>query len=76
MTCRPQGFEEGFTRINSISIVGFLFIFTFKKQSDFYQLSIWRRKWQPTALSLPGETHGQRSLAGCSPWGRKSDMTE
>ena len=26
---------------------------------------------------LPGETHGQRSLAGCSPWGRKeADMTE
>ena len=27
--------------------------------------------------SLPGESHGQRSLAGCSPWGRtESDMTE
>ena len=26
---------------------------------------------------LPGESHGQRSLAGYSPWGRKeSDMTE
>ena len=37
----------------------------------------WRRKWQHTPLFLPGESHGQRSLAGCSPWGHKgSDMTE
>jgi len=32
----------------------------------------WRRKWQPTPVFLPGESHGQRSLAGYSPWGRKS----
>ena len=31
----------------------------------------WRRKWQPTPVYLPGESHGQRSLVGCSPWGRK-----
>ena len=31
----------------------------------------WRRKWQPTPVFLPGESHGQRSLAGCSPWGCK-----
>ena len=37
----------------------------------------WRRKWQPTPVFLPGEFHGQRSLAGYSPWGRKeSDTTE
>ena len=29
----------------------------------------WRRKWQPTPVFLPGKSHGQRSLAGCSPWG-------
>ena len=29
----------------------------------------WRRKWQPTPAFLPGEFHGQRSLAGYSPWG-------
>ena len=29
----------------------------------------WRRKWQPTALYLPGKFHGQRSLAGYSPSG-------
>ena len=37
----------------------------------------WRRKWPPTPVLLPGESHGQRSLAGYSPWGRKeSDTTE
>ena len=37
----------------------------------------WRRKWQPTPVSLPGESHGQRSLVGYSPRGRKeSDTTE
>ena len=37
----------------------------------------WRRKWQPTPVSLPGKSHGQRSLAGYSPWGHKQlDTTE
>ena len=37
----------------------------------------WRGAWQPTPLFLPGESHGQRSLAGYSPQGRKeSDTTE
>ena len=37
----------------------------------------WRRAWQPTPLFLPGESHGQWSLAGYCPWGGKeSDMTE
>ena len=37
----------------------------------------WRRKWQPTPVFLPRESHGQRSLVGCSPWGHKeSDMTD
>ena len=36
----------------------------------------WRRKCQPTPVFLPGESHGQRSLAGFSPWGHKElDMT-
>ena len=29
----------------------------------------WRRKWQHTIVFLPGKSHGQRSLAGHSPWG-------
>ena len=32
----------------------------------------WRRKWQPTPVFLPGESHEQRSLAGYCPWGCKS----
>ena len=28
----------------------------------------WRRKWQLSPVFLPGESHGQRSLAGYSPW--------
>ena len=30
-----------------------------------------RRKWQPTAVFLHGESHGQRSLEGYSPWDQK-----
>ena len=31
----------------------------------------------PTPVLLPGKSHGQRSLVGCSPWGcKESDMTE
>ena len=37
----------------------------------------WRRKWQPTPVFLPGESHRQRSLAGYSLWGcKESDTTE
>ena len=37
----------------------------------------WSRKLQPTLIFLPGELHGQRSLASSSPWGHiESDTTE
>ena len=37
----------------------------------------WRRAWQPTPVFLPGKFHGQRSLAGYSPWDCKElDVTE
>ena len=37
----------------------------------------WRRKYQCTPVFLPWKSHGQRSMAGYSPWGRKeSGMTE
>ena len=35
----------------------------------------WSRKWQPTPVFLPGELHGQRSLAGYSPWDPKESET-
>ena len=37
----------------------------------------WRRVCQPTPVFLHGESHGQKSLAGYSPWGHKElDTTE
>ena len=35
----------------------------------------WRRKWQPIPVFLPGESHGQRSLGGYSPWSFKQSNT-
>ena len=36
-----------------------------------------RRQWHPTPVLLPGKSHGQRSLVGCSPWDHEElDMTE
>ena len=36
-----------------------------------------RRAWQPTPVFLPGESHGQKSLAGYGPWDHKElDTTE
>ena len=38
---------------------------------------LWRRKWQPTPILLPGKFHGRRSIVGYSPWGcKESDTTE
>ena len=49
--------------------------FVFRQLVSLYQG--WRRKWQPTPVFLPGEFHGQKSLAGYSPWGCKElDTTE
>ena len=37
----------------------------------------WRRQWQPSPVFLPGKSHGQRSLVGCSSWAHKElDTTE
>ena len=42
-------------------------------QADSLPLALitWRRAWQPTPVFLPGESHGQRSLAGYSTYGQK-----
>ena len=38
---------------------------------------LWRRKWQPILVLLPGKSHGQRSLVAYSPWHcKESDMTK
>ena len=38
-------------------------------------VAVWRRQWRPTPVLLPGNSHGQRSLVGCSSWGRKQSET-
>ena len=38
---------------------------------------VWRRKWQPTPVFLPGESQGRGSLVGRRLWGRTElDTTE
>ena len=50
---------------------------TLMAESEEELKSLWRRKWQPTPVFLPGESHGRRSLVGYSPQGRKeSDTTD
>ena len=36
----------------------------------------WRRKWQPTLVFLPRESHGQRGLVGYYRWGRKDELSD
>ena len=36
-----------------------------------YLRTAWKRIRQPTSVFLPGISHGQRSLVGYRPWGRK-----
>ena len=52
------------------------FIMSYQIQG-YYTNRYRRRQWHPTPVLLPGKSHGQRSLVGCSPWGnQESDMTE
>ena len=64
-----------------LSLPFFFFSFYLRITSSYFLevllLFCWRRKWQPTPAFLPGESHGRRSLVGCSPWGHtESDTTE
>ena len=59
-----------------------IFNFNISKSEEYLKLlqrssaRHWRRQWHPTLVLLPGKSHGQRSLAGCSPWGcEESDTT-
>ena len=59
-------------------LLSFLICFKCQKMVEWSTLSslatshvdVWRRQWHPTPVLLPGKSHGWRSLAGCSPWGR------
>ena len=43
---------------------------TDSKTLDYQRTNPRRRQWHPTPVLLPGKSQGQRSLVGCSPWGR------
>ena len=54
--------------MGSLRVLTSLLLFTFM---------LWRRKWQPTPVFLPGEFQGRGSLVGCCLWGRTElDTTE
>ena len=64
-----------------LKIKGHAYTHTYTTQTSkkFYNLSFtnWRRQWHPTPVLLPGNSHGWRSLVGCSPWGLEElDTTE
>ena len=60
------GVAQSWTRLKRLS-----------SNSSSSRVNIRRWQWQPTPVLLPGKSHGQRSLEGCSPWGREeSDTTE
>ena len=55
-------------------ILGFTLVL-FSLQMFTEPLLYWRRKWQPTPVFLPGESHGWRSLVGYSPQAHKESDT-
>ena len=67
-----------FVHLCCIAEVSDLYLLFHNKYFIFLKFMIsWRRQWHPTPVLLPGESHGQRSLVSCSPWGREeSDVTE
>ena len=52
-----------------------IYIHTHTHTHTYIYIYMWRRQWHPTLVLLPGKSHGQRSLAGCSPRGRKESDT-
>ena len=72
----PAEFQRVHMVTTSSSSVSLSFLLSMKILCGHWA-RIWRRQWQPTPVLLPGESHGRRSLVGCSPWGREeSDTTE
>ena len=73
-----QDISSGNLNINVGDTPKLLCFIIFYSASQLVQWKVPRRKkWQPTPVFLPGESHGQRSLEGYSPWSHKeSDMIE
>ena len=64
-----------FLWLSDIPLCSGLYIYTYTHIHIYTHT--WRRQWHPAPALLPGKSHGQRSLVGCSPWGREeSDTTE
>ena len=57
MESQRAGRDSTTEQTNKKNPHGYLWIFVLK----------WRRQWHPTPELLPGKSHGQRSLVGCSP---------
>ena len=53
-----------------IAVIKLNILASWKKSYDYPRQHIQRRQWHPTPVLLPGKSHGQRSLVGCSPQGR------
>jgi len=63
----PKGCKESDTIAQVTHTCCYFYFFS----NDYWNYIIfyWRRQWHPTPVLLPGKSHGQRSLEGCSPWG-------
>ena len=80
---RDRNWEERWKMVNMFGLPRWLKLQRICLQSRRCRFHPWvgkipcRKKWLPTPVFLPGESHGQRSPAGYRPWGHKeSDMTE
>ena len=60
--------NEGLWSLNFINLAACLPAVQETRFDPLVRKILWRRKWQSTPVSLPGKSHGQRSLVGCSPW--------
>ena len=72
------GFQSGLTgRMNDICnfhfnvLLSLIYYISMNKSFGSSLLSFCIHRWQPTLVFLPGKSHGQRSLEGYSPWGRR-----
>ena len=61
---------------HKLEILGLNNVLYLRNTAQLYAIAFsWRRKWQPTPMSLLGKSHGQRRLEGYSPWGCKESNT-
>jgi len=61
---KSKGEKEGYKHLNAE------FQRIPRRDKKAFLIDQWRKQWHPTPVLLPGKSHGQRSLVGCSPWGR------